>query len=131
MRGMGGDGEGREEGGKKASDRSDAEHTDVDEAQKVQGKSSGADGHEGEEEQSLMNPDTQGENAGEGSDDKASPTMYIRVPNPEGGFFFFETETQELYEGEGEPPPDQILKEPSLDSPLRVPPRDNAFSEES
>ena len=46
-----------------------------------------------------------------------------------GAFFFFDTETPELYEGDGEPPPEQVMKEPSPDSPLRLPPRGAGFSE--
>ena len=64
---------------------------------------------------------------GAASSEQTVPVMYIRVANPDGGFFFFDTATQQLYEGDGEPPADQILKEPKLDSPLRLPPREGGF----
>ena len=64
---------------------------------------------------------------GAGDIGQVARVMYIRVPNPDGGFFFFDTATQQLYEGDGEPPADQILEEPTLDSPLRLPPREGGF----
>ena len=72
--------------------------------------------------------DSDGQNEeGAGDIGQVARVMYIRVPNPDGGFFFFDTATQQLYEGDGEPPADQILEEPTLDSPLRLPPREGGF----
>ena len=120
--------EARAEGGEHELGVTDTEHRDVNEtreAQEIQGKGDGAEEQAGEQAGGLAGSGTQGESG----DGEATPTMYIRVPNPEGGFFFFDTETQELYEGDGEPPPGQVMKEPSLDSPLRLPPRGAGFSE--
>ena len=48
---------------------------------------------------------------------------YIQVADGNGGTFFFNTKTQEVWTGPGTPPSDQIVATPSMDSPV-VPPRD-------
>jgi hypothetical protein len=60
-----------------------------------------------------------------GQENEGVTAEYIRVPDGNGGHFFFDTKSQELWAGPGTPPADQIVTVPSIDSPV-VPPRDEA-----